>query len=141
MAISAVGASVIWKFVYAFSPPSRPQIGILNAIWVALGGEPQGWFIIQPWNNFLLMVIMIWILVGFAMVVLSAAIKGVPSELLEAARIDGANEIQIFFRVIVPSIRGTLLTITTTVVIMVLKVFDIVRSYAVECKVSAGLAK
>jgi alpha-glucoside transport system permease protein len=126
MAISAVGASVIWKFVYAFQPPSRPQIGILNAIWVALGGEPQGWLIIQPWNNFMLIIIMIWILVGFAMVVISAAIKGVPSELLEAARIDGANEVQIFSKVIVPYIRGTLITVTTTVIIMVLKVFDIV---------------
>ncbi len=126
MAISAVGASVIWKFVYAFQPPGRAQIGILNAIWVALGGEPQGWLIIQPWNNFMLIIIMIWILVGFAMVVISAAVKGVPNELLEAARIDGANEIQIFFRVIIPYIRGTLITITTTVIIMVLKVFDIV---------------
>ena len=80
----------------------------------------------MPWNNFFLMFIMIWILTGFAMVVLSSAIKGVPSELLEASRIDGANEIQIFFRVIVPYIRGTIITITTTVVIMVLKVFDIV---------------
>ncbi len=126
MAISAVGASVIWKFVYAFQPPSRPQIGILNAVWVALGGEPQGWLILQPWNNFFLIIIMIWILTGFAMVVISAAVKGVPGELLEAARIDGANEVQIFFRVIIPYIRGTLITITTTVVIMVLKVFDIV---------------
>jgi len=126
MAISAVGASVIWKFVYAFQPAGRAQIGILNAIWVALGGEPQGWLILQPWNNFFLIIIMIWILVGFAMVVISAAVKGVPGELLEAARIDGANEFQIFLRVIIPYIRGTLITITTTVIIMVLKVFDIV---------------
>ena len=126
MAISAVGASVIWKFVYSFQPLPRPQIGLLNAILVALGGDPQGWLIKMPWNNFFLMFIMIWILTGFAMVVLSSAIKGVPSELLEASRIDGANEIQIFFRVIVPYIRGTIITITTTVVIMVLKVFDIV---------------
>ena len=126
MAISAVGASVIWKFMYSFQPISRPQIGLLNAILVALGGEPQGWLILEPWNNFFLMFIMIWGLTGFAMVVLSSAIKGVPAELLEAARIDGATEIQIFFRVIVPYIRGTIITITTTVVIMVLKVFDIV---------------
>jgi alpha-glucoside transport system permease protein len=126
MAISAVGASVIWKFVYSFQPIPRPQIGLLNAILVALGGQPQGWLIEKPWNNFFLMFIMIWILTGFAMVVLSSAIKGVPAELLEAARIDGATEIQIFFRVIIPYIRGTLITITTTVIIMVLKVFDIV---------------
>lgn len=126
MAISAVGASVIWKFVYTFRPAGRPQIGLLNAIWVALGGEPQGWLLLQPWNNFFLIIIYIWILVGFAMVVISAAVKGVSSEQLEAARIDGATEIQIFFRVIIPNIRGTLLTITTTILIMVLKVFDIV---------------
>jgi alpha-glucoside transport system permease protein len=126
MAISAVGASVIWKFVYSFQPLPRPQIGLLNAILVALGGEPQGWLILMPWNNFFLMIIMVWLLTGFAMVVLSSAIKGVPSELLEAARIDGANEIMIFFRVIIPYIRGTIITITTTVIIMVLKVFDIV---------------
>lgn len=126
MAISAVGASVIWKFVYSFQPIQRPQIGLLNAILTWLGGEPQGWLILKPWNNFFLIFIMIWILTGFAMVVLSAAVKGVPSELLEAARIDGANEVRIFFGVIIPYIRGTLITITTTVLIMVLKVFDIV---------------
>jgi alpha-glucoside transport system permease protein len=126
MAISAVGASVIWKFIYSFQPAPRPQIGLLNSIVTALGGDPQGWLIIKPWNNFFLMIIMIWLLTGFAMVVISAAVKGVPGELLEAARIDGANEIQIFFGVIIPYIRGTLITITTTVLIMVLKVFDIV---------------
>jgi alpha-glucoside transport system permease protein len=126
MAISAVGASVIWKFIYTFRPSGRPQIGLLNAIWVALGGDPQGWLILQPWNNFFLIVIYVWILVGFAMVVISAAVKGVPNEQLEAARIDGASEIQIFFKVIIPNIRATLLTITTTILIMVLKVFDIV---------------
>lgn len=126
MAISAVGASIIWKFVYSFQPIQRPQIGLLNAIYTALGGDPQGWLIIKPWNNFFLIAIMIWILTGFAMVVLSAAIKGVPAELLEAARIDGAGEIRIFFGVIIPYIRGTIITISTTVLIMVLKVFDIV---------------
>jgi alpha-glucoside transport system permease protein len=126
MAISAVGASIIWKFVYSFQPIQRPQIGLLNALFTALGGDPQGWLILKPWNNFFLIVIMIWILTGFAMVVLSAAIKGVPGELLEAARIDGASEIRIFLGVIVPYIRGTLITISTTILIMVLKVFDIV---------------
>jgi alpha-glucoside transport system permease protein len=104
----------------------RPQIGLLNAILTSLGGEPQGWLILKPWNNFFLIFIMIWILTGFAMVVLSAAVKSVPGELLEAARIDGANEFRIFFSVIIPYIRPTLITITTTVLIMVLKVFDIV---------------
>jgi alpha-glucoside transport system permease protein len=126
MAISAVGASVIWRFIYSFQPVSRPQIGLFNAIYVAFGGDPQGWLITQPWNNFFLILIMIWMLTGFAMVVLSSAVKGVPASLLEAARIDGANEVLIFFKVIIPFIRGTLLTITTTILIMVLKVFDIV---------------
>lgn len=126
MAISSVGASVIWKFVYSFQPIQRPQIGLFNAVYTALGGDPQGWLVIKPWNNFFLMLIMIWILTGFAMVVLSAAVKSVPAELLEAARIDGANEIRIFFGVIIPYIRGTIITITTTVLMMVLKVFDIV---------------
>jgi alpha-glucoside transport system permease protein len=126
MAISAVGASVVWKFIYSFQPIQRPQIGLLNAILVGLGGQPQGWLIMKPWNNFFLIVIMIWLLTGFSMVVLSAAVKGVPVSLLEAARIDGANELRIFFGVIIPYIRSTILTITTTVLIMVLKVFDIV---------------
>jgi alpha-glucoside transport system permease protein len=126
MAISAVGASVIWKFVYAFRPAGAEQIGLFNAVLVALGGDPQGWLLMRPWNNFFLILVMIWLLTGFCMVVISAAVKGVPGELLEAARIDGASEVRIFFSVIIPSIRGTLLTITTTVLIMVIKVFDIV---------------
>jgi len=126
MAISAVGASVIWKFVYAFRPAGAEQIGLLNAVVTALGGDPQGWLLLRPWNNFFLILVMIWLLTGFCMVVLSAAVKGVPGELLEAARIDGASEARIFFQVIIPTIRGTLLTITTTVLIMVIKVFDIV---------------
>jgi alpha-glucoside transport system permease protein len=126
MAISAVGAGVIWKFIYSFQAIQRPQIGLLNAILVALGGQPQGWLILKPWNNFFLIAIMIWILTGFAMVVLSAAVKSVPASLMEAARIDGASEIRIFFRIIIPYISGTLITISTTVIIMVLKVFDIV---------------
>lgn len=112
--------------MYSFQPIQRPQIGLLNAILTSLGGEPQGWLILKPWNNFFLIFIMIWILTGFAMVVLSAAVKGVPAELLEASRIDGASEVRIFFSVIIPTIRGTLITITITVLIMVLKVFDIV---------------
>ena len=126
MAISAVGAGVIWKFIYSFQPIQRAQIGLLNAILVGFGGQPQGWLILKPWNNFFLIVIMIWILTGFAMVVLSAAVKSVPASLMEAARIDGASEIRIFFGVIIPYINRTILTITTTIVIMVLKVFDIV---------------
>ena len=126
MAISAVGASVIWKFVYYYQPPGRNQTGLLNAVVVALGGDPVGWLIQRPWNNFFLIIVYIWMLTGFCMVILSSAVKGVPGECLEAARIDGANEVRIFFSVIIPCIRGTLITVSTTVLIMVLKVFDIV---------------
>jgi len=126
MAISAVGASVIWRFIYAYMPAGRPQIGLLNAIRVALGADPIGWYLTPPWNNFALMAILIWWQTGFCMVVLSAAIKGVPGELLDAARVDGANEFQIFSKVTVPYIRGTIITVTTMVLIMVLRVFDIV---------------
>jgi alpha-glucoside transport system permease protein len=126
MAISFVGAGVIWRFIYFFKPPGVPQIGLLNAVLVAFGSEPLGWLTLRPWNNFLLIIILIWMQTGFAMVLLSAALKGVPEELLEAARIDGANEIQIFFRVIIPYIQGTIITVSTTIVILTLKIFDIV---------------
>lgn len=127
MAISFVGASIVWRFVYSFRiQGSGEQIGILNAAWTGLGNTPVDWLSQTPWNNFLLMVIMIWLQTGFAMVILSAAIKGVPEEILEAARIDGANEIQIFWRVIVPNIMSSIIVVFTTMVIGVLKIFDIV---------------
>jgi alpha-glucoside transport system permease protein len=126
LAISFVGASVIWRFIYAFAPPGRPQVGLLNAIKVALGGDPVGWFIEKSINNYALIVIMIWLQTGFAMVILSAAIKGVPPETIEAARIDGAGAFQVFLRVIIPQIRGTIITVATTILIAVLKVFDVV---------------
>ncbi len=126
MAISFVGASVIWKFIYDFRGPDQPQIGVVNAIVVALGGEPQAWLTIPFWNNFLLMIILVWIQTGFAMVLMSAALRGVPDETIEAARIDGANEIQVFFRIMIPQIIGTILVVWTTITITVLKVFDIV---------------
>jgi alpha-glucoside transport system permease protein len=137
LAVSFVGASVIWKFVYAWKPPGLPQIGILNAMWVSAGGflvdlglledvEPIAWLQHIPWNTLALIAIMVWLQVGFAMVVLSAAIKGVPTELIEAARIDGASELQAFFWVTVPTIRGAILTVYTTIAIAVLKVFDII---------------
>ncbi len=127
MAISMVGASVIWKFIYAVRDPSDPQIGLLNAIVVALGGEPKAWIqLVQPWNNLFLIIILIWLQTGFAMVIFSAAIKGIPAELLEAARVDGANEVQIFFKIMIPYIMGTIITVTTTIVIFAMKIFDIV---------------
>jgi len=125
-AISFVGAGVIWRFVYFYKPPSQDQIGLLNAILVGLGGEPQAWLTLRPWNNLFLIVIMIWLQTGYAMVLLSAALKGVPEELLEAGRIDGANETQIFFRIIIPYIQGTIVTVSTTIIIFTLKIFDIV---------------
>ncbi|HOR18446.1 MAG TPA: sugar ABC transporter permease [Brevefilum sp.] len=126
MAISFVGAGVIWKFIYDFKGAGS-EIGLLNAIVVALGGNPQPWLTIAPWNNFLLIIIMVWLQTGYAMVILSSAIKGVPAELLEAARIDGASEVRGFFSITVPYIKGTLLTVITTIVIFSLKLFDIVR--------------
>ncbi len=129
MAISFVGAGVIWKFIYTYKGTGVgiQEIGLLNAIVLALGGNSQPWLNLPPWNNFFLIIIMIWLQTGYAMVILSSAIKGVPAELLEAARIDGATEIKTFFSVIVPYIKGTLLTVTTTIVIFSLKTFDIVR--------------
>jgi alpha-glucoside transport system permease protein len=129
MAISFVGAGVIWKFVYYYKGTGAgiSETGLLNSIVLAMGGQPQPWLLQPPWNNFFLMVIMVWLQTGFAMVVISSAIKGIPSELLEASRVDGANEVQVFFRIIIPTIQGTLLTVTTTIVIFSLKLFDIVR--------------
>jgi alpha-glucoside transport system permease protein len=129
LAISFVGAGVIWDFVYAYRPPQAPQIGLLNAIVVALGGDPQTWYAnteIIPWNNLFLIAIMVWLQTGFAMVIFSAAIKGISAEILEAGRVDGANEFTIFFQIIIPSIRGTIIAVTTTIVIFALKIFDIV---------------
>ncbi len=129
MAISFVGAGVIWKFVYAYlgTGVSIQEIGVLNAIVVSLGGKAQPWLTVAPWNNFLLIVIMVWLQTGFAMVIISSAIKGIPTELLEAARVDGANEFRVFFSIIIPSIAGTLITVTTTIIIFSLKLFDVVR--------------
>ncbi len=126
-AISYVGASVIWRFMYAYRPAGLPQIGVLNALVVALGGEPQGWLILRPWvNNLLLIVVGVWIWTGFAMVILSAAYKNIPRELMEASRIDGANEWEVFRRVILPLLWPTASVVGVTMVVQVLKVFDIV---------------
>ncbi len=149
MAISMVGAGVIWNFIYEFRDASTEQIGLLNAIIVRLGFQPRSWITgglwinefyetLPPWlgfldgrldwiNNIFLIVIVIWLQTGFAMVIFSAALKGIPADLIEAAKVDGASEIQIFFRIMLPSIRGTILTVATTVVIFTLKIFDVVR--------------
>jgi alpha-glucoside transport system permease protein len=128
LAISLVGASVIWRFVYAWKPGTQEQYGLLNAIWTGIGFDPVPWIQTPPINTYLMIVILIWLQTGFAMVVLSAAIKGVPAEVTEAAKLDGATERQLFVKVIVPMIRGSLVTVTITTAIVVLKVFDIVYS-------------
>jgi alpha-glucoside transport system permease protein len=125
MAISMVASAVIWRLVYQYRP-GTDQIGLLNAVNVAFGGTPIAWMISRPLNTFLLVLILIWMQTGFALVVFSAAIKGLPSELLEAARIDGATEWQSFFKITIPYIQVTIISVTTTIVIFSLKVFDIV---------------
>jgi alpha-glucoside transport system permease protein len=127
MAISAVGASTIWGFVYAYRPEGRPQIGLLNQLVVVTGSAPVAWLQERLFNDYMLMMVFIWLQAGFAMVLLSAALKNVPEDTLEAARVDGANERQIFFRVIVPQMMPTIVVVFTTVLIGVLKVFDVVR--------------
>jgi alpha-glucoside transport system permease protein len=128
IAISAVGAGTVWRFIYDSRPPGEPQVGLQNAIVTKIGFDPVNWLQLSDFrlNSFLLMVILLWAQVGFAMVLLSAAIKGVPTETLEAARVDGANERQIFGRVVVPQIRTTIITVFVTVTIGVMKIFDIV---------------
>ena len=127
MAISFVGAAVIWKLVYDARPAGTEQIGVLNAIYTFFGGtEPQVWLTMPFWNNFFLMIVLIWIQTGFAMVILSAALRGIPEETVEAAIVDGANPFQIFFRIKVPQITTTIVVVWTTITITVLKVFDIV---------------
>lgn len=127
MAISFVGASVIWKLIYDIRPIGQEQIGALNALLILLGaGEPNAWLTILFWNNFFLMAVLIWIQTGFAMVILSAALRGIPEETVEAAVVDGANPFQIFFKIKVPQIRTTIVVVWTTITILVLKVFDIV---------------
>ncbi len=128
MAISFVGASIIWRFVYTARPIEQEQIGLLNQIVVWFGGQPVQFLQDSPWNTFFLIVVLVWIQTGFAMVVLSAAIKGVPAEQLEAAQLDGTNPWQRFINVTVPGIRSSLVVVLTTISIASLKVFDIVRT-------------
>ena len=128
MAISFVGAGVIWRFVYYLEAGRGSQIGVLNAIITALGGQPIAWLTNRSWivNNTSLWIVWIWLWSGFCMTIISAALKGVPSELLEAARVDGATEWQVFWRIMFPIILPTITVVATTMVINVLKVFDIV---------------
>lgn len=127
MAISFVGAAVIWKLVYDARPIGQDQIGVLNALYLHFGGtEPNTWLTMPFWNSFFLMAVLVWIQTGFAMVILSAALRGIPEETIEAAIVDGANPFQIFFKIKVPQIMGTIVVVWTTITIVVLKVFDIV---------------
>ncbi|MEJ3652168.1 sugar ABC transporter permease [Actinomycetes bacterium KLBMP 9759] len=130
MAISFVGASIIWKFVYEYRPNQGniQQIGLINQFLVWLGLEPVNLLLQQPWNNLLLILVMIWIQAGFAMTILSAAIKAIPDDITEAARLDGCGNFRMFFSITLPSIRPALVVVLTTISIGVLKVFDIVRT-------------
>ena len=128
MAISLVGASIIWRFVYTARPADQEQIGLLNQLVVMFGGQPVDFLSVSPFNTLFLIVILIWVQTGFAMVVLSAAIKGVPTEQMEAAELDGTNAWEQFVNVTVPGIRSALIVVLTTISIVSLKVFDIVRT-------------
>jgi alpha-glucoside transport system permease protein len=130
MSISFVAASVIWKFMYEYRPDQGrvQQIGLINQIIVWFGGKPQQLLIESPLNTFLLIVVLIWIQAGFAMTVLSAAIKAIPDDIVEAARLDGVTAWTMFRRITVPSVRPTIVVVLTTIGIGTLKVFDIVRT-------------
>ena len=126
MAISFVGAGVVWKFMYSYKPADAEQIGLLNQIMVILGFEPKGWLLENPVNNLALIVVGLWIWTGYCMVILSAAYKGIPKELLEAGQVDGANDWQVFRHIIIPEMRPALTMVTTTMLVNVLKIFDII---------------
>ena len=130
MSISFVAASVIWKFMYEYRPDQAnvKQIGLINQIIVWLGGKPIQLLIESPLNTFLLIIVMIWIQAGFAMTVLSAAIKAIPDDIVEAARLDGVNAWTMFKNITVPSVRPTIVVVLTTIGIGTLKVFDVVRT-------------
>lgn len=136
MAISMVGASIIWKFMYDYKaviPGVKPefqnkQIGLLNEILVSLGLEPYNFLLHGPWNTLFLIVVMIWIQAGFAMTILSASIKAIPDDIVEAARLDGVSALEMFRHITVPSIRPSLVVVLTTIAMGTLKVFDIVRT-------------
>jgi alpha-glucoside transport system permease protein len=126
MAISFVAAGVIWKLMYAYQPPGQPQTGTLNAILTALGGQPIPWLIDPATNNLALILIGAWMWTGFSLVILSAGLKSIPTEILEAARVDGANEWQVLTRITVPMLGSTIAVVATTMIIYALKAFDIV---------------
>jgi len=126
MALSFVAAGVIWRFVYAYAPAGDTQYGLLNAFLGLFHIPPQAWFVNEAVNNFALIVIYVWMQTGFSMVILSAALKGIPDEIIEAAKIDGASRFALFWRVMIPMIAPTLTVVTITMVINILKIFDVV---------------
>jgi alpha-glucoside transport system permease protein len=126
MAISFVAASVIWKIQYDYQPPAQPQTGTLNAIVVALGGQPVPWLVDRATNNPALIWVGVWVWTGFCLVILSAGLKGIPAEIIEAARVDGANEWQVLRHVTIPMMGSTIAVVATTMIIYALKAFDIV---------------
>lgn len=128
MAISLVGASIIWKFVYEYKGTENEQIGLLNGVLKALGFETYNFLFYAPWNTLFLIVILIWIQAGFAMTILSASIKAIPDDIVEAASLDGVSGLKMFFFITVPSIRPSLIVVLTTISIGTLKVFDIVQT-------------
>lgn len=128
MAISMVGASIIWKFVYEYRAPGTNQTGLFNAVITLFGGDPVDFMQDKPWNTFWLIIVMVWIQAGFAMTVLSAAIKAIPDDVVEAAKLDGATGWRLFRTITLPSIRGSVIVVVTTVGIATLKVFDVVRT-------------
>jgi len=126
MAVSFTAAGVIWRFMYIYKPATFEQIGVMNALVTWLGGEPVPWITDTAVNNFALIASGVWIWTGFALVVISAGLKGIPAEVIEAARVDGASERQIFWHVILPMLRSVILVVAVTMVINSLKVFDLV---------------
>ena len=128
LAISLVGASLIWKFVYDYRSAENEQIGLLNEILKVLGFDTYRFLLTEPWNTLFLIIIMIWVQAGFAMTVLSAAIRAIPHDVLDSARLDGAGALQLFRHITVPMIRPSLIVVLTTISIATLKVFDIVRT-------------
>jgi alpha-glucoside transport system permease protein len=128
MAISFVGASIIWRFVYNYSNPYQPQVGLLSAVVKTVGGHPQNWLLDKPLNTFLLMIIFVWVQTGFAMVILSAAIKAVPADIVEASALDGAHGFRLFRFITFPAVRSTFIVVLATQVVGALKIFDVVRT-------------
>jgi len=128
MAISLVGASIIWKFVYDYKDSSQEQIGIANAVLKGLGFDTYKFLLNDPWNTIFLIVVLIWVQTGFAMVILSASIKAIPDDIVEAARLDGVSGFKMFRYITIPSIRPSLIVVLTTISITTLKAFDIVRT-------------